>query len=92
LLSLKARERFSTSILAETGEKKGMNIRIVNSPPSPKQRRKGAEYRSVRVACFYDDLVANDADLSTYSDDKDKMRRKNTFVIHKFHWLFKPIE
>ena len=49
-----------------------MNIRIVNSPPSQKLRRKGTEYRSVRVACFYDDLVAvaNDADLSTYSDDK----------------------
>jgi len=47
-----------------------MNIRIVNSPPSPKLRRKGAEYRSVRVACCYDDLVANDADLSTYSDEQ----------------------
>ncbi|KAK4411986.1 hypothetical protein Salat_2982200 [Sesamum alatum] len=41
----KARERFSTSILAETGKIKGMNIQIVNSPPSPKLRRKGAEYR-----------------------------------------------
>ncbi|KAK4411944.1 hypothetical protein Salat_3000800, partial [Sesamum alatum] len=43
----KARERFSTSILAETGKIKGMNIQIVNSPPSPKLRRKGAEYRWV---------------------------------------------